>query len=66
MANLVDEAAPQFKLPDHEKHHFEIDEAGNQPYASPLLSHIYIYMVFVQKKVVLLNTAIQYFFTDKY
>ncbi|KAL9366790.1 hypothetical protein Peur_037989 [Populus x canadensis] len=27
MANLVDEAAPQFKLPDHEKHHFEIDEA---------------------------------------
>lgn len=30
MANLVDEAAPQFKLPDHEKHHFEIDEAGNQ------------------------------------
>jgi len=50
MANLVDEAAPQFKLPDHEKHHFEIDEAGNQPYASPLLSHIYIYMVFVQKK----------------
>ncbi|KAJ6776061.1 ISP4 LIKE PROTEIN [Salix koriyanagi] len=27
MANLVDEAAPQLKLPDHEKNHFEIDEA---------------------------------------
>jgi hypothetical protein len=65
MANLVDEAAPQFKLPDHEKHHFEIDEAGNQPYASPILSHIYIYG-FCSEKVVLLNTAIQYFFTDKY
>jgi hypothetical protein len=50
MANLVDEAAPQFKLPDHEKHHFEIDEAGNQPYASPLLSHIYIYIWFLFRK----------------
>ncbi|KAJ6776053.1 ISP4 LIKE PROTEIN [Salix koriyanagi] len=28
MANLVDEAAPQFKLPDHDqKHRFEIDKA---------------------------------------